>query len=339
MIPQRVRMRGFLCYKDEQEVAFDGSDLWMLAGLNGSGKSSVFDAVTYALFGHHRGGSQTAAELINKDCDKAAVEFEFTLGDQRMLAHRTIQRTKTASTKSTQQLFACCPDGKREPIGQTHLKAGYEEWIEANIGLSFDVFTSSIMLRQWEAEKLLDAGTAGRHKVLAGTVDLERYERLHARAREELKGLEQSVSSLKQRLEGVLEVTPLELAAADTAIGEAEAAQQQAQNEVQRLQDLASQAATWATIRDKLRGASRRWDEIRKLLDEAAAIEKDVHRLAELRSVLPHVQTAIEQHGQIQTSEATSLELDERRQTTEEQRTAADHTLSQTQRKLASLRN
>ena len=48
MIPQRVKLSGFLSYKDEQEVRFDGSQLWMLSGTNGSGKSSIFDAVTYA---------------------------------------------------------------------------------------------------------------------------------------------------------------------------------------------------------------------------------------------------------------------------------------------------
>src|SRR5215831_7765832 len=308
MIPQRVRMRGFLCYKDEQEVAFDGSDLWMLAGLNGSGKSSVFDAVTYALFGHHRGGSQSAVELINKDCDKAAVEFEFTLGDQRIVAHRTIQRTKTGSTKSSQQLYICQPGGTREPIDQTHLKAGYEEWIANNIGLSFDVFTSSIMLRQGEAEKLLDAGPAGRHKVLAGIVDLERYERLHERARAELKRTEGSTENLQLRLADMLEVTPLELAAADSAIEEAELARQ-------------------------------RWEQARKLLDDAATIEKDVQRLAELRAVLPRVQTAIEQHGQILTSEAESQELEKGRQQLDEQVSLTDNTLGQTQRKIASLRN
>ena len=67
MIPQRVKLSGFLSYKDEQEICFDESPLWMLSGTNGSGKSSIFDAVTFALFGHHRGGSQSAAELINKE--------------------------------------------------------------------------------------------------------------------------------------------------------------------------------------------------------------------------------------------------------------------------------
>ena len=46
MIPRSIKLKGFLCYKDEQKVDFDGSTtLWMLAGLNGSGKSAIFDAV------------------------------------------------------------------------------------------------------------------------------------------------------------------------------------------------------------------------------------------------------------------------------------------------------
>ena len=52
MIPQRVKLRGFLCYKEEQSIEFDGNaTLWMLSGLNGSGKSAIFDAVTYGCLG------------------------------------------------------------------------------------------------------------------------------------------------------------------------------------------------------------------------------------------------------------------------------------------------
>src|SRR5438874_5430065 len=101
MIPKRIRLHGFLCYKDEQEISFDGASLWMLAGLNGSGKSTIFDAVTFALFGHHRGGSQHAHELINKDCDRLAAEFEFTLDGQGYLARRTVQRSPKGNISTT----------------------------------------------------------------------------------------------------------------------------------------------------------------------------------------------------------------------------------------------
>jgi len=44
MIPSALNSPAFLCYRDEQEIAFDGSALWMLTGLNAGGKSAVFDA-------------------------------------------------------------------------------------------------------------------------------------------------------------------------------------------------------------------------------------------------------------------------------------------------------
>ena len=78
MIPQRVKLTGFLCYKDEQEIALRRvAACGCSPALNGSGKSTIFDAVTYALFGHHRGGSQNAGELINKESNALAVEFDF----------------------------------------------------------------------------------------------------------------------------------------------------------------------------------------------------------------------------------------------------------------------
>src|SRR5580698_9843952 len=104
MIPQRIKLSGFLSYKDEQEIRFDGSPLWMLSGTNGSGKSSIFDAVTFALFGHHRGGSQSAVELINKESNTLSVEFDFTVDKQLYRAKRTVRR-RASGVAGTQQVM------------------------------------------------------------------------------------------------------------------------------------------------------------------------------------------------------------------------------------------
>jgi exonuclease SbcC len=339
MIPQRVQIKGFLCYKDEQEIAFDGASLWMLAGLNGSGKSTIFDGLTYALFGHHRGGSQNALDLINKESEKASIDFEFTLGDQRYVAHRTIQRTKIGTARTTQQIYRCKADGTRDPIDGTHSRTGYDEWMGQHIGLSYDVFTSSVLLLQGKAEKLLDAGPKGRHEVLAGIVDLERYERLHLRAEEQRKDLKSTAERLQRQLEELPEITPLELAEALALIVKAETAQRQAQEEVERLQRLQVQADKWVDLQARLTLARQRWEQARKLCDDAAAIEQDVKRLAELRDVLPRMQTVVEQRGQIQKSELEAQELDKRRQEQEKQLAIQDSALSQTRQKLVSLRS
>ena len=90
MIPRRILLQGFLCYREAKAIDFDDSPLWMLSGLNGSGKSAVFDAVTFALFGGHRGGQRNAEELINKESDGLLVELDFCLGDERYRIKRTL---------------------------------------------------------------------------------------------------------------------------------------------------------------------------------------------------------------------------------------------------------
>jgi len=126
MIPQRVKMSGFLSYKDEQEIRFDGSPLWMLSGTNGSGKSSVFDAVTFALFGHHRGGSQSAAELINKEANTLSVEFDFTSEKQLYRIKRTVRRQKNDKIASTQQVLRKV-GSVQEPSPGPSLKGGEKD--------------------------------------------------------------------------------------------------------------------------------------------------------------------------------------------------------------------
>jgi DNA repair exonuclease SbcCD ATPase subunit len=337
MIPLRVKLKGFLCYKEEQEISFDGASLWMLAGLNGSGKSTVFDAVTYALFGHHRGGSQDAQELINKDSDRTAVEFDFALDGQRFQAYRTVQLTKQGKSKGTQQIFRRQPDGSREAVPGTNLKSGFDAWVQENIGLSYETFTSSVLLLQGKADRLLDSTAKGRHEVLAGIVDLERYKRLHQRADEERKGHEATIKSLQNRLAALPEVSAAALAEADANITTADAARQSAQAEVERLQGLEFQARQWADLQGRLEAARLRWQQAEQLLGDAPAIERDVDRLRELREVLPRLQTVHHQHSQLRDSDLKSKELAGQKQKLEAKLHQQDLGLAQAGRKRAEL--
>ncbi len=330
MIPQRVQLKGFLCYKDEQEVCFDGASLWMLAGLNGSGKSTVFDAVTYALFGHHRGGGTDAHELINKDSDKASVEFEFALDGERYSVRRTLQRTRQGKSRATQQVYHWSPLGCWEAVEGTNLRAGFDEWIAQNIGLSYETFTSSVLLLQGKAEKLLDSTAKGRFEVLAGIVDLERYDRLHRRADEQRKELELRVKALAHRLAAVPEVSAVALVEAEGRIAEAEGARHKAQAEVERCQALEFQAREWARLQERLAGVRARLKESEALLDRAPEIEKAAQRLRELRDVLPRLQTVLEQRQQIALSEAQTAELHGHRRAAEAKLTQHDEALTQT---------
>ena len=64
-------------YRDEQVADFGGGSLIAICGENGAGKSSIFDAITFALYGLHRLGKMHADQLISQDMDRLSVEFEF----------------------------------------------------------------------------------------------------------------------------------------------------------------------------------------------------------------------------------------------------------------------
>jgi exonuclease SbcC len=342
VIPQRVKLKGFLCYKEEQEISFDGNaSLWMLSGLNGSGKSSVFDGVTYALFGHHRGGSQNAVELINKDCDSLLVEFDFQLDGKAYRAKRTYRRTARGGGSGTQQLFAYEAGGNAHggwaPVADTHLREGFRAWVDQNIGLNYETFTSSVLLLQGKAEKLLDSSPSGRHQVLAGIVGLERYKELHERAVQQRRRLEQRRDDLQDRLKALPAVSPEQVAEADRRIEAAQATRDAARAEVERLQGLEFQARAWQELQGRLAEARQRCDEAVKLLEDAPAIEEAVERLRQLREVLPRLQEVVGLRTQVHQAERDTHELQLHKAKLTEQLAQRDHALAQAREKRAML--
>src|SRR6266404_5140634 len=211
MIPKRIKLKGFLCYRDEQEIAFDGASLWMLTGLNGSGKSTVFDALTFALFSHHRGGSSGATDLITKGENGFAVEFDFVLEGQLYQICRTLRR-KGTGTSATQQISRWTED-RWEPVPDAGNRKGFDIWIAKHVGLNYETFTSSVLLLQGHAEKLLNGTPKDRAGVLAGIVELERYQRLAEKADQKRKEHKFHFEEESARLRLMPEVTGMELAA------------------------------------------------------------------------------------------------------------------------------
>ena len=261
MIPRRVKLSGFLSYKDEQEIAFDGSALWMLSGLNGSGKSTIFDAVTYSLYGHHRGGSSNAGELINKESKSLSVEFEFLVDGQAFQIRRTLRRDAKGSPKSTQNIFQLdAASGKWIAVHDTNLSEGFKTWIRDKIGLDYVTFTSSVLLLQGQAEKLLDSTPKGRSEVLAGIVDLERYQKLHEKADAQRKALKNKLEDVKGRIDVIPDVSDFDMLAAENKIYDAEQERETATKEIERLQNLEFQARQWAEFQTRRDGLQKRWD-------------------------------------------------------------------------------
>ncbi|OWK47409.1 AAA family ATPase [Fimbriiglobus ruber] len=342
MIPHRIKLTGFLSYKDEQEVEFGAAPLWMLAGTNGSGKSSIFDAVTYALFGHHRGGSQNASELINKESNSMAVEFDFKLERNLFRIKRTLRRSAKGAISGTQQLFRHLSGNSNyeagwEPVPDTGKKVDFDKWIHDKIGLNYETFTSSVLLLQGKAEKLLDARPSGRAEVLAGIVDLERYQRLHEKANTRKLELKSKLDALSHQQNAVPEVPDMEYLAAIVKIEDGEQVRDAARAKIDELMAVETQARRWAEAEGRLAATKLKLANAESLLGAAVKIEAEFARLRELREVLPTVNTVVTMKGQFAESERKTQKLQKDREEAQERKQRAEHALDQGKKKRAAL--
>lgn len=292
MIPQRVQLAGFLSYKEPREIAFTGAPIWMLTGANGSGKSAIFDAVTYALYGYHRGGSQNADELINKPSTGLAVEFDFLLDNQLFRIKRTLKRTKAGSAAGTQQVFTLTGDDW-EAVPDTNKKVDFDRWIAAKVGLSYDIFTSSVLLLQGKAEKLLDAKPTARAEVLAGIVDLERYQKLHEAANTKKLDFKSKAETVQKQIGGVPVVDDADLAAALARIADAERLRAEARERLKVSQELVETGKRHAEAKQRVEVARLRLIRSEQLLADAAKIQIAFQRFTELKQVLPAVEIVV----------------------------------------------
>jgi len=337
MIPQRVKLSGFLSYKDEQEVHFEGAPLWMLTGANGSGKSSIFDAVTFALYGYHRGGSTNNGELINRNSSTLSVEFDFLLEDNLYRIKRTLRSLKS-SVKSTVQLLRREDDGAWNAIPGTDQRAKFEGWVRDKIGLDYETFTSSVLLLQGKAEKLLETTPSGRAGVLARIVDLERYQKLHAAADEKRREFKALLEGVENQLSGIKEVSDDEYAAAAARIGEAELVRTQTQEHIDGLLELELQSLRWVDAQDKLAAARDKRVNAESLLGHQIAIERDYARLRELHDVFPAISIIVTEKGRIAESGRQTEQFTKERASKADSRRQTEHALQQTRQKLAALK-
>ncbi len=340
MIPLRIRLKGFLSYRDEQVIEFDDAPLWVLGGPNGSGKSSVFDAITYALFGAHRGGKSGDVDLIHKQADRLEVVFEFRVDSDTYRIHRTYSRPRGSarSGRSTRNAYRRDPSGNWQPLPDTESDKGFDKWIESVLGFDHDTFTSSVLLLQGQAEKLLDSTPEGRRKVLNHAVGIERYERLAEIAKDRLRRVERECEATLQQLEMVPPDLEEQLAAVTARRQELENTRDEHQRNLTQLEELRRQAERAAELRQKLDDKQRQLRHIQQLLAQAAAIENRYRRWQQLNIVLPHVERILTEKGQIAESGHKRRQLEQQLQEVDIKLRQLQNQIGKNESKLAVLR-
>ncbi len=211
MIPLRLTIRNFMPYADDvPPLSFEGIHTACICGDNGAGKSSLIDAITWALWGKARATSDD--DLIRQRQNDMSVEFDFLAGGQRYRIIRKRSRPKklTAAGQSSLDLFLLSNDGSAvKSVLTGNSISETEKKIKLSIlNMDYDTFINSAFLRQGHADEFTRQTPAKRKEVLADILHLSIYDRLEERAKELSKKsqaekalLETSIAEINQELE------------------------------------------------------------------------------------------------------------------------------------------
>ncbi len=183
MRPVRLELQGFTAFRDSTTIDFDDVDLVAFVGPTGSGKSSLIDAITFALYGSvaRYGDDRLVQPVINELGNEARIRLDFTLADDTYTAVRVVRRTKTGATTREARLERTAPDGSIEVVAGS--AAELSDAVRSLLGLDFGQFTRTVVLPQGEFARFLTDSPADRQRLLRQLLDLGIYERLGQNAR------------------------------------------------------------------------------------------------------------------------------------------------------------
>ncbi len=195
MKPVRLRIENFACFRDPVELNFEGLNLFAITGPTGAGKSSLLDAMIFALYGKvPRIGGRGLGELIALGRDRMGVVFDFMVGHDRYRVARTIRRKSGAAQVQLDELSA----GGAMPVSSGVRET--EDKIQQLVGLSYEAFTQAVVLPQGEFAHFLKSAPGDQRKILRDLLRLQVYERMRdlaARQRDHIKTI---VGQLEERL-------------------------------------------------------------------------------------------------------------------------------------------
>ena len=197
MRPLKIEIEGLRSYRKKTEIDFSGKGLMAVVGDTGSGKSSILEAITYALYSATTWDKANVKQLINNSAgvDRMTVSMEF------VARGKTWRVTRSASKKSSGavHMLECLSGGNAERFDS---KAEVDEQIRGLVGLSYDTFKSAVILPQGRFQTLLQATPADQTALLKGVFGLGRLERVRQRAKElSAEKTEELAESLERKTE------------------------------------------------------------------------------------------------------------------------------------------
>ena len=193
MRPRELTLQGFRSYRERTTFDLRDRRLIGVVGPIGAGKSTILDAVVFALYGKTPSFERDTRSLIHQLEDGCHVELLFEVDGQVWRAQRALRR----KGQSQHRLERLAKDAEDAEVLETVLQERpVRQRVERLLGMTFDAFCRSVLLAQNRFAEFLKATPTDRNAVLKGVFGYERFDAALAAAKDRVRGAELELDGL-----------------------------------------------------------------------------------------------------------------------------------------------
>ncbi|MEL4408801.1 SMC family ATPase [Shewanella algae] len=222
MRPLILEMRAFGPFADCQRIDFTelgDKPLFLINGPTGAGKTTILDAICFALYGKTTGNEREGSQMRCDNADDGLlteVYFSFELGQKRYSIRRCPEQRRAKSRgdgftlqKSEAELKRLLPDGTEELLVASKVTDA-NACIEELTGLDVDQFRQVMVLPQGKFRELLLADSKEREKIFSQLFQTHIYRRIEERLKQQALEIKAKARDLQSRRAGILETAGVE---------------------------------------------------------------------------------------------------------------------------------
>lgn len=224
MRPLKLSFESFNSYANKTSIDFEdfsSNGIFLITGPTGSGKTTIFDAIKYALYGEASGEDRKNISNFNfsdfaNPGAQSTVIFEFLHRGvkyriERISSYQVSKKNKTPETdkktpdKKTTVNFYQLIDGEEKLLASNARKVNEE--VQNLLGIDKNQFSQIVMIAQGDFSKILTANGSDREKLLRNIFNTEIYQQLQERLKTDTSQLEkeheQNLATAKNALQDI----------------------------------------------------------------------------------------------------------------------------------------
>jgi len=237
MRPKYLEIEGLQSFREIQRIDFESlgeTGLFGIFGPTGSGKSTILDAITFALYGKVKRADGGTQGIINANMNSVKVAFTFELAKdgkrKTFRVERVYQRKKGTANSCEPKVARLMEITDAGDIPVCDKATEVSSHIKELLGLSHEDFTRAVVLPQNSFQEFLLLGNSDRRKMLERIFYLEEYgKQLQEKLNRRMAKLKSMLVSLSGELKGYADAT-------DEALGKAEKILEAAETERTRVE-------------------------------------------------------------------------------------------------------